>query len=147
MNTADRSIALLDTALRRRFEFVEMMPNAEILSEDINGVNLQKLLEAINERIEYLLDREHVIGHAYFLGIANLKGLRKVFKNKIIPLLQEYFYDDYEKIRAVLNDNAMITEKAKPKFTSEFEINDDKKVYQICEFENLEAKDFIKIYE
>ncbi|MDA3046883.1 AAA family ATPase [Campylobacter sp. VBCF_06 NA8] len=148
MNTANRSIALLDTALRRRFEFVEMMPKAEILKE-IDGVNLKELLNAINERIEFLLDREHTIGHADFMSVKNLDDLKQVFKNKIIPLLQEYFYDDYEKIRAVLNDNGMITQKLqKPKFSSNFDfIDDDKKIYEICEFENLSDKDFVKIYE
>ncbi|MDA3055804.1 AAA family ATPase [Campylobacter sp. CN_NE4] len=146
MNTADRSIALIDTALRRRFEFVEMMPKAENLSENIDGVNLQKLLNAINERIEFLLDREHTIGHAYFIGVANLSDLRKAFKNKIIPLLQEYFYDDYEKIRAVLNDNGMITDKPKPKFNGEFSfIDDGKMVYQICKFDELNDEKFIEI--
>lgn len=156
MNTADRSIALIDTALRRRFEFVEMMPKAEKLKDKddgekplvIDGVNLQKLLNAINERIEFLLDREHKIGHAYFIGVANLSDLRKVFKNKIIPLLQEYFYDDYEKIRAVLNDNGMITDKPKPEFNGEFSfIDDGKMVYQICKFDELTEKNFIKIYD
>ncbi|MBQ7675446.1 MAG: AAA family ATPase [Campylobacter sp.] len=158
MNTADRSIALIDTALRRRFEFVEMMPKAGLLKDEkneplmIESVNLQELLKAMNERIEFLLDREHTIGHAYFIGVANLSDLRKAFKNKIIPLLQEYFYDDYEKIRAVLNDNGMITDKPKPKFNGEFSfIDDGKMVYQICKFDELYDEKFIeickKIYE
>lgn len=112
MNTADRSIALLDTALRRRFEFVEMMPNPELLA-DIHvgdtGINLEMMLRAMNDRIEFLLDREHTIGHAYFLGDfkdhPTLAGLAEIFRNKIVPLLQEYFFDDYSKIRLVLGDN------------------------------------------
>ena len=114
MNTADRSIALMDTALRRRFTFVEMMPEPKIFVKNgvdvvIDDVNIRLLLEAMNERIEYLYDREHTIGHAYFKefidGEGSISDLRATFKNKIIPLLQEYFYDDYEKIALVLNDD------------------------------------------
>lgn len=107
MNTADRSIALMDTALRRRFEFVEMQPDYCALEKETTyeDVNLSKLLQVINQRIEYLYDRDHTIGHAYFMGITDFPGLCNVFANKIIPLLQEYFYDDWEKIRLVLADN------------------------------------------
>lgn len=124
MNTADRSIALLDTALRRRFSFVEMMPDTDVL-KDIkievpempdtvdkkagkSTIDIQKLLEIINQRIEVLYDREHTIGHAYFCGLkktATLDGLKNVFKKSVLPLLQEYFFDDYEKIAMVLGDN------------------------------------------
>ena len=112
MNTADRSIALLDTALRRRFEFVEMMPNPSHsdISTNIDGVNCQELLKAMNKRITILLDREHQIGHTYFLDVENIDSLEQTFKNKIIPLLQEYFYDNWEKIDAVLNKNGFIRE-------------------------------------
>ncbi len=105
MNTADRSIAMMDTALRRRFDFVEMMPDTSLLDRPVEGVEINKMLNAINERIEYLYDREHTIGHAFFMGVESLEDLKYTFKDKVIPLLQEYFYDDYEKIRLVLGDN------------------------------------------
>src|SRR5690625_2037901 len=107
MNTADRSIALMDTALRRRFSFVEMMPDVSKLEDvEIEGLNIGLMLKAINDRINVLYDREHTIGHAYFMNSElNLNNLENIFRNKIIPLLQEYFYEDYEKIRWVLGDN------------------------------------------
>jgi len=116
MNTADRSIALLDTALRRRFEFKEMMPKPSQIKRDIEGVNLQELLAKMNERIRVLLDREHQIGHTYFINIRDIKSLKKTFQNKIIPLLQEYFYDNWEKIVLVLNQNGFIDGKPIDKF-------------------------------
>lgn len=109
MNTADRSIALLDTALRRRFKFIEMMPNYDVLNEiKIDDLSIKDVAKKINDRIEVLFDREHTIGHAYYLRLTNNKtkeGLADLFKNYIIPLLQEYFFDDYEKIRYILGDN------------------------------------------
>ncbi|MBR2774435.1 MAG: hypothetical protein IKD73_05525, partial [Selenomonadaceae bacterium] len=110
MNTADRSIALLDTALRRRFEFIEMMPRPELLPENIEGVNVQKLLEELNRRIELYYDRDHLIRHAYFIKCKTLADLSKVFINKIIPLLQEYFFEDYETIYKVLGDKFITRE-------------------------------------
>lgn len=117
MNTADRSIALLDTALRRRFEFEEMMPNADHpkMKTDIEGVNLRDLLKAMNKRIRFLRDREHQIGHTYFLGVSDIEGLKKAFQKQILPLLQEYFYDDWAKIRAVLRNNGFVRPVECPK--------------------------------
>jgi Cdc6-like AAA superfamily ATPase len=107
MNTADRSVEALDTALRRRFSFTEIMPNPELLDEiQFKGFNLAEVLNTINQRIEVLLDRDHTIGHSYFLKIKNgdTEGLKSVFKNNIFPLLQEYFYHDYEKIALILGE-------------------------------------------
>lgn len=156
MNTADRSIALLDTALRRRFEFVEMMPDFEYLkdkkiSDSGNTIELGRLLESMNNRIEFLLDREHTIGHSYFMGVESIEDLHEVFKNKIIPLLQEYFYDDYAKIIAILNDNGMIKEKNKSQFSDLFdgkfsELDSEKVVYEIIKSSKWRAWQFEKIY-
>ena len=109
MNTADRSIAAIDTALRRRFSFKEMLPQTDVLDGiEVEGVSVSKMLEKMNRRIEVLYDREHTIGHAYFISLKydnSVNNLADIFKNKILPLLQEYFYEDYDKIRLVLGDN------------------------------------------
>ncbi|MDC9521708.1 AAA family ATPase [Pseudoalteromonas sp. Angola-31] len=133
MNTADRSLAMMDTALRRRFDFIEMMPDCRVLNDesgmpyciDIDGVklNLSKLLLTMNERIEVLYDREHTLGHAFFMPVLNalnsgeensdvkaFSELQRIFKNKIIPLLEEYFFEDWNKIRLVLGDNRKKTD-------------------------------------
>ena len=104
MNTTDRSIALLDIALRRRFSFREMMPDPTVL-DTIDGVELPQLLRTINERIEYLLDRDHQIGHAYLTNVQSHTDLCDAFRDRIIPLLQEYFFSDWAKIQLVLGDN------------------------------------------
>lgn len=102
MNTADRSVESLDTALRRRFTFEEMLPNPELLTQNVASISLKSLLEAMNQRIEVLVDRDHTIGHAFFMNVNSLDDLRKTFANKVIPLLQEYFYGDYSKMELVI---------------------------------------------
>lgn len=149
MNTADRSIALMDTALRRRFEFVEMMPEYDTLNKTIiEGINVGEMLKTINERIEYLYDRDHTIGHAYFIDVADIGTLANVFKNKILPLLQEYFYDDWEKIRLVLGDSQFIKEKkpAKVLFKSGTDYIDDKILYEIDKEAFYDEQNYLKIY-
>lgn len=107
MNTADRSLAGLDIALRRRFKFLEMPPKPETLAgRNVAGVDLQRLLVAMNRRIEVLLGRDYLLGHAYFLGIDDLSGLADIFRHQVLPLLQEYFFEDWQRIAWVLNDQA-----------------------------------------
>lgn len=104
MNTADRSIALLDTALRRRFYFEEIMPRPELLNNKVIGnINMQTLLAKINERITNKYDRDHQIGHSYLMGIDTIYQLERAYKNRILPLLNEYFYNDSKTIAEILN--------------------------------------------
>jgi len=166
MNTADRSIALMDTALRRRFQFEEMMPNSELLDSDIGGVNIVKLLNKINERIEFLYDRDHTIGHSFFMGLENYKDLCDTFANNIIPLLQEYFYDNWGKIQIVLGDhpkqfkeneeadNIKFVQNKKAKEESiigfdhdDYENSTSYKINPDLSKGNISKEAFIKIYE
>jgi 5-methylcytosine-specific restriction protein B len=181
MNTADRSIALMDTALRRRFEFTEMMPNLKVLKQidDFKNINIKSLLKTINKRIEYLYDRDHTIGHAYFMSLNDqikdendllrdktdeekLIELKGIFQNKIIPLLQEYFYDDWEKIRLVLGDNQKDDKSIQfinikqgydvknlfgDKGLDSLDIDDESNVYEINKKAFNNPKSYIKVYE
>ena len=148
MNTADRSIAMLDIALRRRFHFIEMMPEPSLLGK-CDDIDLCELLTALNERIEYYYDREHAIGHAYFMNnngcIKNIYELREVFLTKIIPLLQEYFFDDYERIRLILNDENTFIECITPKYVQQFDSG--QKLYRLGNPMNWNKEHFINIYK
>lgn len=113
MNTADRSIEALDTALRRRFSFRQMLPNPELIATEgalgendgfIDDIDVKLILQTINKRIEKLIDKDHLIGHSYFMGIRTIEDLKIAFRDKVIPLLEEYFFSDYGKIGLVLGD-------------------------------------------
>lgn len=109
MNTADRSLAGLDIALRRRFTFKEMLPDHQLLKGVlVEGIDIGELLAVMNQRIEVLLDRDHCLGHAYFMSLKSgdpLARLESIFRNQILPLLQEYFFEDWQRIQWVLNDH------------------------------------------
>jgi 5-methylcytosine-specific restriction endonuclease McrBC GTP-binding regulatory subunit McrB len=165
MNTADRSIEAIDTALRRRFSFIEIAPDSNIIGEkgyskNANGIvediDLVELLETINERVEKLLDKDHKIGHSYFMKVKSHSDLVKAFKNKVIPLLEEYFYGDYGKIGLVLGKE-FITIKdgntdgfsfANFSHYDQDVINDlkERKVYQITDTEDWSIESFQSIY-
>jgi len=155
MNTADRSVEALDTALRRRFSFVEMQPNPKILSDEkyvkYNDVNLSELLKTINQRIEMLIDKDHQIGHSYFIGIQDLEDLKRTFKDKIIPLLEEYFYGDFGKIGLVLGEEFIkqtkYEEKVFAKFPYEKDFLEDKKIYHFTLSKDWDDEAFRSIYE
>ena len=155
MNTADRSVEALDTALRRRFSFVEMQPKPGILSDKkyvkYKDVDLSKLLETINQRIEVLIDKDHQIGHSYFIGIQDLEDLKRTFKDKIIPLLEEYFYGDFGKIGLVLGGAFIESVENKTTFPKNFEyendFSEDKKIYHITSFSDWKVDTFKSIYE
>ena len=150
MNTADRSIALLDTALRRRFVFEERMPDPNLVSPDAGGVDCRKLLAAMNDRIA-LLDREHRIGHTYFLRVDSVEALAETFRTRIVPLLQEYFYDDWEKIRAVLNRNEFVRESKPPDELVRSNLVDaEQRVYELPPADDgrwTDPKQYRKIYD
>jgi 5-methylcytosine-specific restriction protein B len=149
MNTADRSIAQIDTALRRRFEFVEMMPDYGTLDglNDVEGINVPEMLRAINERICYLYDREHQIGHSYFMSLKNeptKAKLDEIFRVNIIPLLAEYFYGDWGDIRIILN-NDFVKEKGEAKFKIEASRKKKNVIFEVNS--ELKTEQYAKIYE
>jgi 5-methylcytosine-specific restriction protein B len=124
MNTSDRSLAGLDIALRRRFTFKEMPPKPELLDGvEIEGINIGELLAVMNQRIEVLLGRDYCLGHAYFMSLTNqssITDLAAIFQKQIFPLLQEYFFEDWQRIQWVLNDHRKTTNQ----FVTRQTIND-----------------------
>ena len=159
MNTADRSVEALDTALRRRFSFVEMNPEPEKLSQpefECKGIDHAKILATINSRIEKLLDKDYCIGHSYFMTIKDrqdpLEEVKEIFQNKILPLLQEYFYGDWGKIMLVLGDEFVhkIVEKVQFKSLDKyenFEEYDEKPIYRFTNSSDWTLDTFKSIYE
>ncbi len=169
MNTADRSIALLDTALRRRFNFKELMPDSGVISgsrgdgyiEDGEGgvISLRALLDAMNRRIRFLLNRDMTLGHAYFINVRDFSGLKEVLLNQLIPLLQEYFYEDWHRIQLVFRDVGPMGEKQKPQIICHETLNeeevlgfdhddyDDLTEYRVADSDQITPEAIRKVYE
>lgn len=164
MNTADRSVESLDTALRRRFSFVEMQPDLDVLQEehitngvitiDTSSIDMVNMLGIINKRIEILLNKDHKIGHSFFINISSFEELQLVFKDKIIPLLEEYFFGDFGKIGLVLGERFIKnTNTEKNDIFAKFDdyedrgLLTDKLVYDIKNPMHIGAEHFIAIYE
>lgn len=158
MNSSDRSLTGLDIALRRRFTFIEMPPQPNLLKDvSVEGVDIERLLTVINQRIEILIDRDHCIGHANFMVLKEqptLENLAHIFKQKIIPQLQEYFFDDWAKINLVLNGNGML--KPKPAEKSAIFPNvdsedlgyfEDKKTWELVATSFKSIESFAKIIQ
>ena len=161
MNTADRSVEALDSALRRRFSFVEMLPKPELIKTNgplkasqgiLNGIDLSTVLTTINKRIEKLLDKDHQIGHSYFLQVSNVDQLKQAFQSSIIPLLQEYFFGDYGKIGLVLGQGFFAVQESSDDENFFAEFNDyeldgilDKKVYHLIDVTLLDDASFTEL--
>ncbi len=158
MNTADRSIEAIDSALRRRFSFVEIKPRPELLKDDngeaikIEGIDLVQLLRTINNRLLVLIGKDNLIGHSYFMNLDGFHGLQLAFKNKIIPLLEEYFYNDRAKIGMVLGDSFVkkrLSKENKITFAAGFEndeLLDDTELHDIKDPLHASPDDFIRVY-
>ncbi|AMR05745.1 McrB family protein [Bacillus thuringiensis] len=155
MNTSDKSIAPIDIALRRRFKFAEVMPKEELLT-NVGGIDLHKMLKKMNDRIEYLYDRDHKIGHAYFINLLTLEDIIETFKDKIIPLLQEYFYEDFYKVGLVLggigtsNEEKYIVYKkeANPEILFNDAVDGDFSIVDRYHIKNtIGVEELLKIYE
>jgi hypothetical protein len=155
MNTADRSVEALDTALRRRFSFTEMLPRPELLPTDVEGINLREMLVAINTRLELLLDHDHCIGHALLIHVKTFDQLKEAFQRSILPLLQEYFFGDWGKIGLVLGA-AFIKQVNKKSGATSYKLLpfssystgelSEKPVYRLTDTQQLPAQAFQTIY-
>ena len=162
MNTSDRSIASIDIALRRRFKFIEMMPRPEILVDENNqlleveDIKLQEHLQILNERISYLLDRDHQIGHSYFMNWENynITTFKDVWFDEIMPLLNEYFYSDWDKLQAILGkaeekdtEKSFIIKIKKPDLPYDIDCNDEDAYYDFSRKQDVNDEDFKKMLE
>lgn len=142
MNTADRSIALLDVALRRRFKFYELMPEPGLLNDKfIDEISLTELLNVINQKIEVLYDRDHQIGHSYFLKVKDndIEDLKLTWYYEVIPLIQEYFYGDWTKVREIIG-KAFVEETGVAGIIKNSDLDlDDKKICKIIKIDDNKA--------
>lgn len=156
MNTADRSVEALDTALRRRFSFEAKFADLTKLEENnFNGISLKPMLESMNDRLEVLLSKDHTIGHAWLMNVNSLEGLKNAFKNKILPLLQEFFYNDYAKIGFVLGEKFVDQDELKDPKLSFAKFKDpkeiladytDKIIYSLIDVGGIDEEGFKSIY-
>jgi 5-methylcytosine-specific restriction protein B len=154
MNTADRSVEALDTALRRRFTFVPMLPEETKLKSTSDGIDLPKMLKALNSRLKILKDADHTIGHAWLMNVTDEASLVRAFANKVLPLLQEYFYNDYEKLGMLLGEKffkkpTTVDDKTLAKFfgsslSSQYE---NAEQYQLEDADKLTKDAFLSIYQ
>jgi 5-methylcytosine-specific restriction endonuclease McrBC GTP-binding regulatory subunit McrB len=156
MNTADRSIEALDTALRRRFEFQELPPRPELLEFEFEGdIELDEMLRMINRRLEKLYDRDHCIGHAYLYALRDcptLEALKHVFRNRLIPLLQEYFYGDWGKVGLVLGKDFVRKRETSGNPFAEFDHDDhdalaERSIWELNDIAKLSNVAFQRIYK
>ena len=162
MNTADRSVEALDTALRRRFTFKETMPDTSLITQEVcrerwgddwelEELDLGELLSTINNRLMRLLDRDHTVGHAFFMSVRDLDGLSAVFADKVIPLLQEFFYGDWSRIGLVLGEKFVREDKVVgltgfAPFDADIGDIDDRRLYSITPEASWDLAAFISIY-
>ena len=150
MNTADRSVEALDTALRRRFVFEELPPDQKHVTKEIDGldIDIKKLFNTINKRIEKLIDKDHMIGHSYFMNLKTTDDLKSTFQNKVIPLLQEYFFGDFGKIGLVLGEGFIEKDsESESSFFANFSDYDDgllseKEIYRLNDVTKLDDNQF-----
>lgn len=155
MNTADRSVEMLDAALRRRFEFEELPPRPDLLEAEIDGVDLGRLLQTINHRLEVLASRDHAIGHAYFMGLgdeSSLDDLKHVFRTRVIPLLQEYFFGDWGKIGLVLGRDFVVKREASKVALADFPYDGadaltEKPIWELRNLDDVTNVAFQRIYD
>ncbi len=150
MNSSDRSIEQLDLALRRRFTFLELLPRPDLLAQNVEGIDLQALLKSINERVAILLDRQHLIGHAYLMGVYSLEDLQRVFQTQLLPLLLEYFYGDLGKLGLVLGRDFLTTKAVHYERFADFDYEGldrswDRPLYELAPFP-LPKNAYLNIY-
>lgn len=150
MNSSDRSIEQLDLALRRRFSFLELMPQPALLAQNVEGIDLQALLKSINERVAILLDRQHLIGHAYLMEVYSLEDLQQVFETQLLPLLLEYFYGDLGKLGLVLGRDFLSTKAVHYERFADFDYEGldrswDRPLYELASFP-LPKQAYLNIY-